>query len=87
MRRGEFMRICWRDVDVEAGRILLAITKNGKPRFAYLNQLSHQVIASLQSVEHKPTDKLFPGMTPGQVTVAFIRACKRPALKTSRYMT
>jgi integrase len=82
MRRGEFMRICWRDVDVQAGRILLSITKNGKPRFAYLNQVSHQVIASLQSVDHKPSDKLFPGMTWRSSELA-----KRPALKTSRYMT
>jgi integrase len=81
MRRGEFLRICWKDIDVKAGRILLAITKNGKPRYAYLNQLSHQVIASLQTGKHKPADKLFPDVTPAQVTVAFIRACQSAGIE------
>jgi integrase len=76
MRRGELMRIRWRDVDVKTGRILLSVTKNGKPRFAYLNQLSHQVIESLSLDKQPPGEKLFPGVTPAQVTVAFIRACK-----------
>jgi integrase len=77
MRRGEFMRIRWQDVDIKGGRILLSLTKNGKPRFAYLNQLSHQVIAYLEPETHKPSEKLFPGVTPEQVTVAFIRACEK----------
>jgi integrase len=81
MRRGEFLRISWKDVDVKASRILLAITKNGKPRYAYLNQLSHQVIASLQPEEHKPADKLFPDVTPAGVTVAFIRACRTAGIE------
>jgi integrase len=76
MRRGELMRIRWRDVDVKAGRILLSVTKNGKPRFAYLNQLSNQVIESLEPDGRTPNEKLFPGLTPAQVTVAFIRACQ-----------
>jgi integrase len=75
MRRGELMRIRWSDVDVKAGRILLSLTKNGKPRFAYLNQLSHQVIESL-GPGRPSSEKLFPGITPAQVTVAFIRACQ-----------
>lgn len=74
MRRGELMRIRWRDVDLERGRILLELTKNGKPRFAYLNQLANQVLASLEG--GKPSELLFPGLTPAQVTVAFVRACK-----------
>jgi integrase len=81
MRRGELMRICWKDVDLKGGRILLAITKNGKPRFAYLNHLSRQVIDSLQTEEHQPTGKLFPAVTPGQFTVAVIRACKAAGIE------
>jgi integrase len=76
MRRGELMRIRWKDVDVKSGRILLSVTKNGKPRFAYLNQLSNQVIASLNPEGRQPKELLFPGLTPEQVTVAFIRACQ-----------
>jgi integrase len=43
----------WRDVDLAAGRTLLSITSNGKPRFAYLTQLSRQVIDSLKGQEHR----------------------------------
>ena len=78
-RRGELMRIRWRDVDQQRGRILLELTKNGKPRFAYLNQLANQVIASLD--RGKPIDLIFPGLTPGQVTVAFVRACQAAGIE------
>ena len=60
----------------KSGRILLSLTKSGKPRFAYLNQLSNQVIASLEPDGRRPQELLFPGLTPEQVTVAFIRACQ-----------
>jgi len=76
MRRGEIMSIRWANVDVARARILLTVTKNGEPRYAYLNGLSLQVIESLATANHKTTDKLFPGITPAQVTVAFVRACK-----------
>jgi integrase len=75
MRRGELLKLRWSDVDVPRGRILLSHTKSGEPRYAYLNKLSHQVIESLAPREQKPTGKLFPSVTPAQVTVAFIRAC------------
>lgn len=75
MRRGELMRIRWADVDTEGGRILFKLTKNGKARFAYLNQLSRQVIVSLES-RRQPKALLFPDVTPAQVTMAFIRACQ-----------
>jgi integrase len=61
--------------------IILSITKNGKPRYAYLNQLSRQVLASLEPEKHKPADKLFPDVTPAQVTVAFIRACESAGIE------
>ncbi len=76
MRRGELMRIRWKGVDVKGGRILLSLTKSGKPRFAYLNQLSNQVIASLEPDGRRAQELLFPGITPEQLTVAFIRACQ-----------
>jgi integrase len=79
MRRGELMQIQWKDVDLQRGRILLELTKNGKPRFAYLNQLSNQVIASLEG--GKPSDLIFPEPTPAQVTVAFVRACKAAGIE------
>jgi integrase len=79
MRRGELMRIRWRDVDLQRGRILLELTKNGKPRFAYLNQLANQVLASLDG--GKPNDFLFTGVTPENVSVSFIRACQAAGIE------
>jgi integrase len=73
-RRGELMRIRWQDVDMERGRILLLLTKNGQRRFIYLNQLSRQVLAGLE--RGQPKDLLFPGVTLARVSVAFVRACK-----------
>jgi integrase len=34
MRRGELMKIRWKDIDDADARILLSLTKNGRPRFA-----------------------------------------------------
>jgi integrase len=83
MRRGELLRIRWRDVYQAAGRILLphTNTKSGRERFVYLNDLSRSVIASLNPEEHKAGDLLFPGLTPAQVTVAFIRTCKQAGIE------
>ena len=77
------MRIRWKDVDVKGGRILLSRTKSGKPRFAYLNRLSNQVIASLEPEGRQPKELLFPGLTLAQVTVAFIRACQAAGIEDS----
>jgi integrase len=81
MRRGELMAIRWKDVDHAGARILLSLTKNGRPRFVYLNELSLSVIAALSETPHKPADLLFPGITPAQVTVAFIRTCKKAGIE------
>jgi len=81
MRRGELLKVRWADVDVPRGRILLSHTKNGEPRYAYLNKLSLQVIESLGPQEHKSTAKLFPSVTPAQVTVAFIRSCNEVGIE------
>jgi integrase len=81
MRRGELMKIRWKDIDHAGARILLSLTKNGRPRFVYLNALSNSVIASLSRTPHGPADLLFPGITPAQVTVAFIRTCKQAGIE------
>jgi hypothetical protein len=51
------------------------MTESGKPRFAYLNQLPNQVIDSLEPEGRQPKELPFPGVTPEQVTLAFMRAC------------
>ncbi len=76
MRRGELLKIRWEDVDLPGNRILLKHTKNGRERYVYLNDLSLGVIASLNPPGQKKGSVLFPDVTPAQVTVAFVRACK-----------
>jgi integrase len=78
-RRGELLKIQWAHVDVKGGRILLPVTKNKQPRFAYLNRPALQVILFLEA--DKRSRMLFPDVTPAQVTVAFIRACKAAGIE------
>ena len=78
-RRGELLQVRWDDVDIPGNRILLSHTKNGRPRHTYLNYLSHQVLASMGV--HGGQELLFPGVTPAQVSVAFIRACKAAGIE------
>jgi len=57
----------------------LRLTKNGKPRVAYVNDLAMQVFESMGIPERKrKKDRrvLFPFVTPEQLSVRFIRACR-----------
>ncbi|HZY60888.1 MAG TPA: tyrosine-type recombinase/integrase [Edaphobacter sp.] len=73
-RRGELLAVRWEDINMNAGTILLRKTKNGKPRPAFINALARQVLVSMDTGKRRGL--LFPEVTPAQVTVAFIRACK-----------
>jgi integrase len=69
-------------VDLAHGRILLPQTKNGEGRIAYLNGSAHSIITSLPlSAETKSTDRLFSGLIPAQVTVAFKRAFRTAGIE------
>jgi len=74
-RRGELLRVRWEDVSVIRREIRLRHTKSGKERPAFLNDLAMQVAESM-GARHGKRGLLFPGVTPAQVSVAFIRACK-----------
>ncbi len=76
MRRGEMLRIRWEDVSIPRREIRLRHTKSGKERPALINDLAMQVLTSMGAGTHKLRGLLFPGVTPEQVTVAFIRACE-----------
>ena len=80
-RRGELLRVRWEDVNFASGQVLLKRTKNGKQRPAFLNDLSLQVLKSLGANSGKKRGLLFPAITPAQVTVAFIRACKAAGIE------
>jgi len=85
MRRSEILGLRWLDVDLTHGRVLLPQTKNGEGRVVYLNQSARDIVSSLPvCADSKPTDRLFSGITPNQVTVAFGRACKAAGIEDFR---
>lgn len=75
MRRGEIIGLRYLDVDMANRRILLPQTKNGESRVVYLNDMAMMVLRSVEV--GAPGDLIFSDWTPGQVTVAFGRLCRR----------
>jgi integrase len=75
MRRSEVLKLRWLDIDRKGERILLPQTKNGDGRTVWLNLLACDVIDSLKA--GAPTDLLFPGIEPENVSLAFLRACRK----------
>lgn len=78
-RRGELMHTTIPDVDMEGRHVTLRVTKNGKVRAAYVNDLAWQVLVAMGIPERKrKKDRgvLFPGITPEQLSMRFIRACR-----------
>jgi integrase len=81
MRRGEILGLRWLDVSLELGIILLPQTKNGDGRSVSLNQTAMKALRSLPvGLDSKPTDKLFPYVTPTQVSQRFIRVCRKAGI-------
>ena len=83
MHRGEILSLRWLDVDLSAGRVMLPQTKNGDGRIVYLNDLAMAAVRSLGF--RRPSDKLFPAITPDQVTVAFARLCRKVEIADFRF--
>jgi integrase len=83
-RRGELLHVQLPDIDLNRGTILLRITKSGKPRMAYLNELAIRTLDIMDVRGRKlrgDLGPLFTGITPQQLTVAFRRACQRAGIK------
>ncbi|MBV9572587.1 MAG: site-specific integrase, partial [Acidobacteriales bacterium] len=76
MRRSEVLGLRWLDVDLLNGRILLPQTKNGDGRIVYLNRSAAATLSSAALNRRNATDPVFDGITPGQVSVAFVRLCR-----------
>lgn len=81
MRRSELLGCRW--VDVVGNYIMLPDSKNGDPRPVCLNSFARQVIGSLPA--GKMTDRLFPGVTPEQVSMAFHRVCEDAEIQDFRF--
>jgi integrase len=87
MRRGEALALRWLDVDRKSERIMLPITKNGDGRIVWLNALACQVLDSIARNGASPTDHVFSvtsGVTPENVSLAFLRACRKVGIADFR---
>jgi integrase len=71
MRRSELVECRWKYVD--GNRILLPTSKNDEPKEVHLNAFAQTVLASIP--EGEPEARLFPGLTPEAVSMAFHRVC------------
>ena len=68
------------DVDRAGERIILPQTKNGSGRIVWLNDLASNVLDSIPRNGAKPIDRVFPPsdtVSPENVSVAFLRACRK----------
>jgi integrase len=85
MRRSEILGLRRLDTDSANGRILLPQTKNGEGRIVYLNNMALGALQSACSPDCGPTDRLFPGISPERVSVAFSRACRKVNIQDFRF--
>jgi integrase len=88
MRRSEILGLRWLDVDILHSRIMLPQTKNGEGRIVYLNQSALAALRSVaphDEVRHQPLRRIFAGITPEQVSVAFARLCRAQKVLDFRF--
>ncbi|MGQ7793969.1 tyrosine-type recombinase/integrase, partial [Faunimonas sp. B44] len=74
MRRGEILRMCWRDIDRERNVLLIPLTKNGRARII---PLSDRALKVLEQVRTRSLDqeRVFP-LTANAVRLAWRRLVK-----------
>ncbi|NLT66338.1 MAG: site-specific integrase, partial [Acidobacteria bacterium] len=83
MRRGEILSLRYLDIDLSHGVILLPQTKNGEGKIIPVNKNARYILESLQG--GKPIERLFPGISGANVSVAFNRACKKAGIENFRF--
>jgi integrase len=79
VRRGELLSIVVPDVDLHSKQIAVRKTKNGRVRTVHINALAAQVFEVMGLSERKRKQDrrvLFPGITPEQLSMRFLRACR-----------
>jgi len=78
MRRSEMLGLRWLDVDLMNNRIMLPQTKNGEGRIVYLSQLAVSAVRTVPfGSDTRSTDLLFHDLTGPQVSMHFVRICRR----------
>ncbi len=71
-RRGELLKVTWRDIDLQARTMHLRDTKNGLDRLTALAPAALAILEAMPRTEGRLFDQ-----TPQSITTAFIRAVKR----------
>jgi integrase len=82
-RRGELLHTTVPDIDLVTQTVHLRRTKSGKTRLAHINALAVKVFEAMRVQERKAKGdkgKLFQ-VTPAQLSVRFIRACKKAGIE------
>ena len=86
MRRSEILGLRWVDVDLLNRRILLKQTKNGDGRIVYLNDLAKAALESrLPDSNGHQSSMVFTGVTHEQVSIRFVRVCRRLKIADFRF--
>lgn len=88
MRKGELMGLSWKDVDLQAGRIVLHDTKNGERRVVPLAGPALALLKEHTKVRRLDTDLLFPGQckdTPIDLRSPWEAAMKRAGIEDFRW--
>lgn len=83
-RRSELLNLTWKDIDFKQRRIVLEHTKNGERRHVGMNDTVYDIFKSLP-VSIEGEGKIFAGITPNMVTMAFRRAANRAGLRDVRF--
>jgi integrase len=72
------------DGDLDGRQVTLRVTKSGKTRAAFINDLAMHVFEAMRVSDRKrKKDRaaLFSGVTPEQLSTRFIRACRDAGVK------
>ncbi|MDI6809724.1 MAG: site-specific integrase [Candidatus Eisenbacteria bacterium] len=83
MRRGEILRLKWKNIDFQARRITIENTKNNERRTVYMNETLCRTLKSLPI--HLHSEIVFPDINGNMLTVAFERACRRGGIEDFRF--
>lgn len=81
MRQGEILKLTWKDIDFEEGKITLHDTKNGERRVVPLVGLALELLKNYAKVRRLDTFLIFPGKDTGKPTD--LRTAWEKALKDS----
>lgn len=88
MRQGEIMNLCWEDVNLDVGRIILTETKNGDRRVVSLRGQALSLLRKFKEKCEKDFGLLFPSLKtkkPIDLRFSWNQALKKAGIKDFRF--